>query len=349
MAVVYVCTKGKRVQTVNQKAIARLAGVSQATVSRVLNNSPLLSAATRRNISAKLAKYGYVQNRLAAALRSGQTMTLAFILPRYRYLEGYNTARILSGLGEAANAQGYQLIVTALTEDSIAPEVFRKIIRERNLDGIFTILNAPRLDSGLLAFLKSAPAPLVLVNSNRKENQFVCAGVDNQGGVRQACRYLCEKGLRKIAFLGVKPASLIAQERLAGYRRALREYGINKFREIPVPDAGGDLEFGRRTSLDLLRGPGRPEAIVCYDDHLAMGVLKAAFELGLKAPDDVAVIGFGAIHESAFTIPALTTVQEDGFQVGRTAMDMMADLLKGKRPAKQKIQIPTKLIIRQSA
>lgn len=336
-------------QPINQKHIARLCGLSQATVSRVLHQSALIHKDTRRRVEQVMKKNGYVPDAAASALRSGRSRILAFILPSYRYMEGFNTARILSGLSAAANSHGYQLIVSAFRDGEDYKTGLRSIILGRKIDGIFTILNTPRPDPAIQRFVGAQEIPFVFVNSNRMEKAFFCVGTDNTGGVRRACAYLISRGRRRILFLGQRAGSLISLERVAGYRAALKESGLAYRREIIVSDATGESAYGAGVVARLLKGRQRPDALVCYDDHLAMGALKAALEVGVKVPDELAVIGFTGINETIFTFPPLTTVQEDGYAVGKTAMELMASALQKQEPAERKIQIPTRLIIRGSA
>ena len=334
---------------INQKHIAKLCGLSQATVSRVLHQSALIHGDTQRRVARVMKKYGYVPDAAASALRSGRSRILAFMLPSYSYMEGFNTARILSGLSSAANSHGYQLIVSAFRDGQDYRTAFRSIIIERKIDGIFTILNTPKLDTAMQRFVGAQKMPFVFVNSNRMEKAFYCVGTDNKGGVRQACEYLISKGRKRILFLGKRAGSLISLERVAGYRAALKAGGLAYRGELAVSDATGDSAYGAGMVARLLQSRDRPDALVCYDDHLAMGALKAALETGVKVPDEVAVIGFTGIHETIFTFPPLTTVREDGYSVGKSAMELMASVLKKQEPAERKMQIPTRLIIRGSA
>ena len=281
-------------------------------------------------------------------MRSGRSRIVVFMFPSYRYLEAVNNVRILSGLSVTANRYGYRLIVVAFEKGQDYKTAFSSIIIERKIDGIFAIFNAPKPDAIMQKFVREQSVPFVFVNSNRMEDDLYCVGSNNTEGVRQACEHLIEKGRRRILFLGKYTTSLIAMERLSGYRMALKSAGLSYRREVKLPDMTGESEYGASTVAGLLLQKNRPDAIICYDDHVAMGALKAALKTGVKVPDELAVIGFGGIYEGAFTLPALTTVYEDGYEIGKTAMELMVSILQKQRPEKVKVKIPTTLLVRDS-
>ena len=334
---------------VTQKTLAKCLRVSQTTVSRVVNKSPLLKEDTRKRILNQIEKFSYAPNQSARALRQGRTNTLGLILPYFGFLEGYNTARIVSGIGKSANSLGYHLIVTSVPEFVSATRGLKKIIWERRLDGVFAILDPPFVKGEFFSFLKDEKTPFIFVNSNRREKGLFCVGSENFEGSYKAAEHLIKKGYKRIAFLGKDASSLITLERVRGYRKALKDYGVSFSQEIERERVYGSfLEFGYQRTAILLKEE-RPEAIFCYCDQIAFGSLRAVSELGLKVPEDLAIIGFGDIKESSYTNPTLTTVREDGYQIGKVAMEMMFTLLKGEKLKQPKIKIKTELIIQASA
>ena len=334
---------------ITQKELAKKLHVSQTTISRVVRNSVKLKKETKARIAAHIQKSGYVPNLLAKGLREGRTNTVGLILPYFNFLEGYNTARIVAGLGATANSLNYHLIVTDFSQYLTATQALQEIIHGRRMDGVFAFLDIPTVDPPFLSFLQQEEIPFIFLNSNRPERDLCCVGSENLNGVCRVTGHLVQQGRRRFAFLGENPHSLLASERLEGYRKALRDSGISFSLEI-ARNAGyrNYPEFGYQETFNLLRGQERPDAIVCYADEMAIGALRAAGEKGLKIPDEISIVGFGDVKESGHTIPPLTTVREDGYQIGKTAMEMMAAILKGESLKERKVKIPTELVVRGS-
>lgn len=335
---------------ITQKQLARLLNVSQVTISRIVNNSPLVKKSLREKLLLKINKLGYAPNQAARTLRGGKTRMAGLVLPYFGFLEGYNTARIVNGLGTSAAGHDYSLIVTTFSEHLTARQTLQALIQKSHLDGIFAIVNSPVLDVNFSSFIQKAAVPVVFVNTNRKEAFLYSVGADNTGGVFRATTFLMNQGRRKIAFLGANTGSLIARERERGYRRALRNQRSPYCKIITrAPEFGSDLiRFGYQSALTALNSPKPPDAFICYSDHMAIGVLKAAQEKRLNIPRDLAVIGFGDIKEAAYTVPSLTTIREDGYEIGKKSMEIMAAILAGNPPAERHAVIPAELVLRGS-
>lgn len=335
---------------INQKQLARLLNVSQPTISRIINDNSMAKKSSHEKMLLKINRLGYLPNQAARALRSGKTRTVGLILPYFGFLEGYNTARVVNGLGTTAAKHDYNLIVTTFSEHLTVKQNLQALMQKSHLDGIFAVMNSPELDLNFSGFIQDNRVPIVFINTNRREPFLYSVGSDNMGGAFRATLCLISQGYKKNAFLGADAHSLVACERENGYRRALRKQRA-AYCNVITRDIrfGSDLiQFGYKSALTALNSSEPPNAFVCYSDHTAIGAFKAVQENALHIPRDVAVVGFGDIKEAAYTFPPLTTVREDGYEIGKKSMEIMMEILRGQPPREKHVVVPTKFVIRGS-
>ncbi|GAA1108215.1 LacI family DNA-binding transcriptional regulator [Nocardiopsis composta] len=323
--------------------VARLAGVSHQTVSRVLNDHPNVRAETRERVLAAIGELGYRRNSSARALvtrRTGVIGVVAFATTHY------GPARTLTGIEHAARAAGYFVSVVTLNE------VTRQEVRgamehlaRQAVEGYVVI--APKR-----AVIEAMPewaggAPVVAVEGGEAPDlPVVC--VDQRGGAHQATRHLLELGHRTVAHIAGPRDWLEAEERVAGWRQALEEAGA----PAAEPHHGdwrprSGYEIGRA----LAAGGALPSAVFVANDQMALGVLRALAERGLRVPEDVGVVGFDDVPEAEFYSPPLTTVAQDFTEVGERAIRVLVDLLEqgggaAERPVREVVH--AHMVVRSS-
>lgn len=327
--------------------VARVAGVSHQTVSRVLNDHPNVRPATRDRVLAAVRELGYRPNAAARTLATRRTRTLGVISFNTTL---YGPACMLYGIEQASRQHEYFVTVAAIgTFDrrSVLDAVDR--LRDQGVEGIIVI--APQTAAvGALANVPSE-VPLVAVGCGT-HTALASVAVDNEAGAELATSYLLDLGHRTVHHLMGPRSWLDAQEREAGWRRALQK------RDAPVtePLAGADwtagtgYELGRRIAVD-------PEvtAVFCANDHMALGLLRALQQAGLRVPEDISVVGFDDMPETEYFGPSLTSVRQDFDELGRRALRALIGIVgdpdagipaSGETPH---IVIPPTLVVRTSA
>lgn len=322
--------------------VARLAGVSIATVSRVLNGGHhAVRDETRRRILAAIDQLDYRPNALARSLLSRRSGTLGLLVPD---IANPYYAEILRGIEDTVRPEGYSVIICNTDRQPQKAEEYLGLLREKQCDGI--IFAGGGMQGGQrLPSLASLGIRVVLIG--RHEVDLPSVAVDNQGGARAATRHLVEQGHRAIAFVGGPRESTTTQDRQAGFESALAESGIPL---DPRYLRYGDLrpEGGYEAMRQLLGLAERPTAILVANDLMAIGAMKAIRDAGLKVPEDAAVVGFDDIPIASYVDPPLTTVEVPMYELGARAARAMLGLLRGEGAPRAE-RLPTPLVVRGSS
>ena len=336
--------------------VAKLAGVSHQTVSRVLNDHPNVRPDTRDRVLAAIRELAYRPNAAARTLVTRRTHLLGVISVGTML---YGPTSMLYGFERAAAADGYFVSVAslpALDRRSMLNAVDRFV--GQGVEGIVVIATH---DSGVAALAHVQPeVPLVALGCGTHAATTSVA-VDNEAGAFRATRYLLSLGHRTVHLVSGPPAYLDSDERILGWRAALRSAGASgagsgagsvlavRAGSEPAVRAGDwSAASGYEIGSALARS-GDVTAIFCGNDTMALGVLRALSEHGLRVPDDVSIIGFDDIPEAAYYSPPLTTVRQDFTEVGRQALTALLDMLSGAAAPGVRITVDTSLVIRDSA
>lgn len=318
--------------------VAQAAGVSVATVSKVINGRYGVSTATSAHVLGVVDKLGFESSLVARSLRSTRTHVLGILVAEFEPF----SAEILKGAGAGLEDSDYELLAYTGAKHSGGTGWERRYLSRLSgtlIDG--AILVTPTVvDTG-------AQVPLVAIDPHAGPGDLPSIESDNLAGGLLATRHLVELGHRRIAFLAGRPDLESSRLREAGYRQALVEAGL------PVEDdlvRSGDYlrETAYRPALDLLSRPDRPTAVFAGNDLSAIGVMDAAAQLGLDVPGDLSVIGFDDIPEAAQTTPPLSTVRQPIQEMGATAVRMLIALLDGVAPEPSHVRLPTALVLRAS-
>jgi DNA-binding LacI/PurR family transcriptional regulator len=323
------------------KDIARMADVSHSTVSRALQNSPLINRKTAENIRRIAEESGYRASAVARSLVTRHTRTVGTVVTT---IADPFAAGVVSGIEDAANDHGFSVLLANSNAD---PDREVRVVRsfeERRVDGI--IVTSSRAGAVYTPMLAQMRIPIVLLN-NQHPSEFVhSVMIANTDAGRDATAYLIELGHRRIAYLGDRNGGQSDSERFAGYRRALDEADMPFLPELMV-HGDGKPEGGMRAMAQLLALPARPTAVFCYNDMTALGALRQIRASGLRVPDDISLIGFDDLYIAQYIEPALTTIRQPMRQMGRMAMETLLHLLAGSESA-HSIKVPGELIIRES-
>lgn len=323
------------------KDVAALAGVSFATVSRALDDRPEISGETKRRVREACAQLGYVPNAAARGLAGQATHTLGLIVPDVSnpYFSGVVTA-----IERRASESGYRVLVSNSLRDEKKELRAVENLLARQIDGLIISALSPASQHAHSALVGSLPCVYLGVNHDSNCSYIM---VDNEVGAYEAARYLLELGHRRIVYLGGRDSSLTLIQRRVGFFRAMREYGLSGEVFTAEGDPAAIRQWSRAQAIELFRAPDRPDAIFAFSDMIAMKVLEAAEECGVKVPEDVSLMGFDNMSLAALPRIALTTVSQHKFDQGRLAVDRLLEQIGGERRYTADIMEP-ELIIRST-
>ena len=324
--------------------VAREAGVSAMTVSRVVNEKGEVGPATRQRVLEIVERLGYRPSAIARGLATQRTGSLGLVMPDVANPFFSDVAR---GAEHVAYAEGYNIFLCNTDEDPQRELSVLQSLEEKQVDGV--VLCSSRLDDGELeAALAHHPAG-VLVN-RRLEMDGVVGSVliDDEAGGRMATQHLVQAGHRAVGFLAGPPASHSGQQRAKGYRAALTAaalpHNLDWTRHCS-PVVQGGREIARR----LLTAYPELTALFCYNDLVAVGALQACADLGRQVPDDIAIVGFDDIPLAALVIPPLTTCRVPRYELGAQAMQLLLDQIGGCPGECEEVVLQPELIVRASA
>lgn len=329
---------------VTRDDVARVARVSPATVSYVVNNGPRpVAPETRKRVLQAIKRLDYKPNAIARNLRLRRSATIGLIVP-----DTHNPyfAEVARGVEQMASENDLTVILCH-SDYKLERELhYVDVLRTERAAGViwFPATNSP--EPALQ--LDSYGMPLVVLDRTASEVQAPAVIADNFLGGYLATKHLIDLGHRVLSCITRPEALHHSSERLRGFRSALAEHNIN-LDESLIISGGFHLEDGRAAAERLMRHSSGPTAIFAYNDIMAIGALRAAYEMGLKVPDDFSIVGFDDIPQAAFTCPALTTVSQPKIEMGRQGVALMVDILHGKdveRGATPPLQV--KLIVRES-
>jgi len=323
--------------------VAREAGVSLQTVSRVLNNKGEIRPETRSHILAIIERLGYRPNALARGLATHKTFALGLVMPD---IANPFFSAIARGAEEAARQAGYSLLLFNTIEDPAREVEALGTLAAQRVDGL--LLCSSRLpDDELRRRLSELPAT-VLVNRELTEPALSVIRVDNEAEARCAVEFLLSRARRTIAFLAGPVASHGGSLRALGYRRALEAAGIACDPTLVRPCIP-HLDGGRSAAHALLSARPDVDAVLCYNDLVAVGALQACAEMGRRVPEDVAVVGCDDIMLAALVTPPLTTMRSDQRRMGDEGIGMLLRAINQPEAGPEKIILQPELVVRASA
>jgi LacI family transcriptional regulator len=323
------------------KDVAREAGVSVATVSRVWNDADFVSPETRQRVAEVAARLGYSPHGAARSLITRTTFALGVLLPD---LYGEFFSEIIRGIDHVAQAAGYHILVSSSHESKDEIDAALRSMRGR-VDGM--IIMSSDLEAQRTLHALQGSFPVVLLNGGAEAKAFDTITLENHEGAREMTRHLVARGHRRIAMISGPQRNYDAAERLRGYGTALSENGIEVEKSLIVQGDFSELS-GHRAVEQLLALESRPTAIFAANDSMAIGALSALRENNLRVPEDMAVAGFDDIPLARYMNPPLSTVHVDISQLGeRAAALLLLSLQKGLR-THEHLQLSTTLVIRAS-
>ncbi len=322
------------------KDVARKAGVSIASVSRVLTGSPGVSKKTESVIREVIKELGYRPNLGARGLVNGQTKLIAVVFPRDSSFILGNPffSRILEGIAEVLDRFNYNTLISFTFIQQ------KRLIETQAVDGV--ILFSPRTSEISLEWLKQTVLTIVVIGSYLQDSPYPVVRPDDENGIRMSFKELYKLGHQKIGLVNGPMNSIKSQNCLKGFKRSLSEYGLPFASEnvIEVPEFNA-LKT-RDTVKQFLSTQVDLTGVICVSDFMAMGVLNAAVSCGLTVPNDLSIIGFGDVPSAEFFIPPLSTIHIDLIEIGRQAALVLINNLQGESENKKEYVFPMKFISR---
>ena len=322
--------------------VATHAGVSHQTVSRVINHSEQVTLETRERVNAAIKELGYRPSRLAQSMVTQKTRTIGLVVADITNPFFFEVAR---GVQDAALAQGYNVFVCNTDDNPQGEQDILALLASQEVDGVI-LSTASSSDEELLAFAENYK-PLVVINRDIDHPKASLVNVDICKGAKLAVEHLIERGHTHIAMLsheGHRPDNV---RRVIGYRETLEAHGITPKDEWLVL-APPNLIGGYEATQELLREHPEITAIFTYNDLMAIGALRGCHDMGLKVPQDCAVIGFDDIKFSAMAQPSLSSICFDKYNVGQEAMTRLLDMMEIPEAVYKPIHLDVELVIRES-
>ena len=334
--------------SVTIKDVAKKAGVSPSTVSRVISKHPRISKETIERVTRVMEELGYHPNSMAKGLVSKATHILGVILPRpaEELFQNYFFHEVLRGLLAQANRSDYDLLIASGSSESDELETVKRLVRGRRVDGI--ILLTSKMKDPLIAFLNESRFPFVIIGRSQDFPDVPTVDNDNVQAAYDATRHLINQGHVRIGFVSGPRELTVSQDRLAGYRRAMQEAGL-EVSEDWVVEGEFLQETGYRAMSMLMNLPERPTALVVIDDIVAFGVMHGLNELGYSVPQDMCLVGFNNISMSEHTSPPLTTVDIGAYQIGYMTAQTLIKVIAREPLHQNRIIIPHRLVVRGSS
>lgn len=304
--------------------VSRRAGVSTATVSRVLNAPDRVSETTRKKVLAAIKELDFVKSATAFSLKAQQTNNVLVAVSR---VGNIFWSEVFEGLQHRAEATGYNLVLDASTGRNGAMSVV-EALRTGRVDGAIILHNEaidPDVLDNLHALYGGTPP---LVGFAEKRGAMACPHVfiDNRAGARTLTRHLIDAGHTRIGHIPGPSDYPVSDERLGGFLEEMDAAGL-KVREADIFEGGFGHEIGQHVARRLARMSDRPSAVFCANDDVAMGLISELWILGLKVPEDISVVGFDNSVVAEVYVPPLTTMAQPRTKIGAAAMDLLLDVM----------------------
>jgi LacI family transcriptional regulator len=321
-------------------AVARAAGVSVPTVSKVVNGRTDVAPETRSRIETLLVSHGYVARGAGGAQPATRAVALVFDA-----MQTTNNLEILRGALEAASAENIEVVVDVVPDDPLGAAWARQMAAAHR-EGMILVTSS--INSQQWRHFVEQEIRIVTIDPvNLPSADLPSVGATNFNGGMAATGHLLELGHRRIGFIEGPPKAMVSIARLHGYHAALSQYGISIDEALMT---AGEFTFdaGFTAATSLLAGRVRPTALFASNDLQAFGAIEAARTLGLRVPEDVSIVGFDDTPTARWSAPPLTTVRQPFAEMGRVAMRRLLRVIAGEQLTAPRVELATQLIIRKS-
>ena len=325
------------------KDVAKEAGVSIATVSRVLNDIDVVNEDTKKKVVEAIKKLSYRPNIVARSLKTQRTKTIGILLPD---ISNQFYPEIVRGAEDVSNIYDYNIILCNSDLDIEKEKEYLRVLSEKMVDGV--IYMSSSLNEEILELINELNLKTILVETKDKDGLLPSVTIDNVKGSYDSTKFLIEKGIKDIAFIGVKKDNLNAWgDRYVGYENAMKEAGIEIDPELVYLNSI-KVKSGYEGIQKFVNQNKKFKGVVCASDDVAMGAINALRDNGLRIPEDVSVIGFNDNFAASIFYPKITTVSQPTYDMGSVAMRMLIKLLNKKELEEPHYVLEHQLIERES-
>jgi len=322
--------------------VAARAGVSTATVSRVLSGSAAALPATRARVLEAARDLAYRPSGVARALKRAETRTIGLVITD---IANPFFPQIVRAVEDEAHRLGYGVLLCNAADDPARELATLDLLVERRVDGI--VVASGRTTRRLGERLATLAIPVVLVNAVTRVPGLASIGTAQRPGTRLAATHLLELGHRRLAFIGAPPGHVAAGPRRAGVVEALRRHGLEPGASLVAIPGDGRVDGGAEAAARLLEDPSAPTGIIAYNDLSAIGALRTLRAAGVAVPTSASIVGFDDIEPASWTDPPLTTVRQPTAEMGRWAVERITAALQGRREAAS-VSLRPQLVVRGS-
>lgn len=321
--------------------VAAKAGVSRSTVSRVLTNSGRVDPETKQKVLAAMKELNYQPSQVARNLRRKETNLIAVLIP---CISNPFFGSLVQGMEEVAAGKGYHVILCNMGEDPVRQMEYLQMLERKQVDGvILTALRNPLEE--VKAYLQHGP--IVLASEYVEDDSLPAVVIDNIKAAECVTEHLIQKGHKRIGFINGPEHIILCRDRQKGYMQTLEKYGIPVSHDL-IMSSDFTMEGGFACAKQLLALEEKPGAIFAANDEMAVGVIQAVQEQGLRIPQDIAVVGFDNVQVSRVVQPNLTTIGQPIFQIGVKSMELLMSCLERDVLEDKRIVLEANLCIRES-
>ncbi|NME82307.1 LacI family DNA-binding transcriptional regulator [Clostridium sp. SM-530-WT-3G] len=325
------------------KDVAREAGVSIATVSRVLNDIDVVNEDTKKKVLDAIKKLGYRPNIVARSLKTQRTKTIGILIPD---ISNQLYPEIVRGAEDVSNIYDYNVILCNSDLDIDKEKEYLRVLKEKMVDGVIYISSS--LSNEILDLINELDLKTILVETKDKDGVLPSVTIDNIKGCYDSTKLLIDKGIKNIAFIGTDKDNMNAWgDRYVGFEKAMREAGLNIDPDLVFFDSV-KVKTGYEGINQFIKNGKKFEGVVCASDDIAMGAINALRDNGIQVPKDVSVIGFNDNFAASIFYPKITTVSQPTYDMGSVAMRMLIKLLNKQELDKSHFVLEHELIERES-
>lgn len=330
-------------RTVTIKDVAKQAGVSISTVSRVINNSKPVTDEVKQRVLEVIRRTGYIPNPLARSLVTKKSQLIGVIVPE---VSDSFVNEMLDGIEEVAKMYDYEILLANTYSDKEQEMKSLNLLRAKQIEGIVMISN--KIDNDHIEYINSLSIPATYISKTAREYDINSVDISNKNATYDMTKYLIDKGHKEIAFIMTsKDKTILERERLSGYEKAIIENNL-KLDEKLIRYAGIEYEDGYESMMELLDENIVTQAVFVTGDEAAIGAINALNDRGYSVPDDVSVAGFSDVKIARIYRPKLTTVHQPLYDIGAVAIRMVIKLINNESLDEKKVELPYRIIERES-
>lgn len=324
------------------KDVAKKAGVSISTVSRVINDSKPVTNEVKQRVLDVIKETGYVPNPLARSLVTKKSQLIGVIVPE---VTDTFAAEVLNGIEEISKMYDYDILLANTYSEKDLEVKNINLLRAKQVEGIVMI--SWDIDKDVVGLLEDSGIPAVYISKTTRDFDIYNVSINNNSAVKDMTNFLLDRGHKKIALLNTTFQTNLADERITGYMDAIVGRGL-KVNEGFIKSCGPTFDDGYMAVKEMLESKVDVDAIFATSDEVAIGAINACFDLGYKVPEDISVVGFYDIEFSKMCRPKLTTVKQPLYDMGAVAIRMIIKMVKGIEIDEKKVELPYTISDRDS-